>query len=222
MKRIKNHIPISPKRRPGTKADMETITIHNTANPTSNALGERNWLVNPQNDRTASWHIAVDDKQVVEAIPLDEVAWHAGDRVGNATSIGVEICESGNYALAVENAAKWVAEELIKRNWGVDRLRRHFDWSGKICPRKMFDAKTKSWAKWGAFKNQVQRTMEEKRQEVDVVKLLPWQVKLAQEAIDDLTKKGKITDPQTWKKKVEDGTIIQDMPWLFFVMLNRI
>src|SRR5690625_1912376 len=127
---IRDHIPLSTpnNRRPNIGMTAETITLHNTANPNSTALNERGWLTNPSNNRTASYHYVVDDKNVVECIPPNEVAYHAGDQVGNRTSIGVEICESGDYGQTLANASKFVAELLHARDWGVERLRRHFDW----------------------------------------------------------------------------------------------
>ncbi|WP_339309782.1 N-acetylmuramoyl-L-alanine amidase [Paenibacillus sp. FSL k6-2145] len=132
----------------------KTITIHNTGNANSSAANERAWLTNPTNVRQASYHIVVDEKEAVECIPLNENAWHAGDgsgaTSGNRTSISLEICESGDYAQTLENATELVAKMLEERGWGVDRLRRHFDWSGKICPRLMYD--DGKWTGWSLFK----------------------------------------------------------------------
>ncbi|RED54809.1 peptidoglycan recognition protein family protein [Cohnella lupini] len=150
-----DHIPISTphRRRQGVRAEKATITIHNTGNEDSSAENERAWLTNPSNDREASWNIVVDEYRAIEAISPDEKALHAGDNTGNVTSIGVEICESGDYEKTLENAVQLVAKMLKERKWGVDRLRRHWDWSGKICPRLMYDGGT--WAGWIAFKNRV-------------------------------------------------------------------
>jgi len=155
-----DHIPISTpcRRRQGIKIMPTTITIHNTGNPSSTARGEREWLVNPSNIRQASWHIVVDDKEAIEAIPLDEKALHSGTLTGNMTSIGIEICESGDYAKTLENAVKLVAKLLRERGWGVDRLRRHYDWSGKICPRLMYDGG--KWTGWEDFKRRVAAELE--------------------------------------------------------------
>lgn len=144
------------KRRPGMFMRPEYLTIHNTANPESTARNERNWLTNPSNKAQASYHIVLDDKETIECIPLNEVAWHAGDGAngpGNRKSIGIEICESGDYDKTLERAVELAAKMLKERGWGVDRLRRHFDWSGKICPRLMYDGG--SWAGWEAFKARV-------------------------------------------------------------------
>ena len=135
---IVDHIPFSQKRRPGKQYarynfSFQGITVHNTSNPRSNALDERGWLINPSNTRVASWHIAVDEFRAVEAIPLNEISWNAGDFTGNNTTIGIEICEP-NHAKAMENAIHLTAQILKEQNWKVDRLYTHQYWSGKYCP----------------------------------------------------------------------------------------
>jgi N-acetylmuramoyl-L-alanine amidase CwlA len=135
-----------------------TITIHNTGNPTSTAQNERSWLTNPVNNRTASYHIVIDEREAIECIPLNESSWASGDgsspNSGNRTSIQVEICESGNYQKTIDNAVDLVAKILKERNWDVTKLRRHWDWSRKICPRLMYDQG--NWKPWETFKNKVQ------------------------------------------------------------------
>ncbi len=161
----KDHIQKSTpcNRRSGHAMSATTITIHNTGNSSSTAANERAWLSNPSNSRTASYHIVIDEREAIECLPLNESAWHAGDgsgaKSGNRTSIGIEICESGNYAKTLDNAVELVASMLKERGWGVDRLRRHFDWSGKICPRLMYDGG--KWTGWTEFKKRVQDRLEE-------------------------------------------------------------
>ncbi|OBZ13327.1 N-acetylmuramoyl-L-alanine amidase family protein [Bacillus sp. FJAT-26390] len=172
-----DHIPKTTplNRRPGHALNATTITIHNTGNPTSSAKNERAWLTNPSNSRVASYHIAVDEHGAIECLPLNENGWHAGDgnesMSGNRTSIGIEICENGNYAKTLDNAAELVANMLKARGWGVDRLRRHYDWNGKICPRLMYNKGT--WLGWTAFKAAV------------AAKLVP---QILKEEEDELTK----------------------------------
>lgn len=159
-KHVIDHIPRSTphNRRPALPMTATTLTLHNTGNPSSSAEAERSWLTNPSNDRTASYHIVVDEIEAIECLPLDENAWASGDgsgaKSGNRTSIHVEICESGNYAQTLENAVQLVAKMLKEHGWGVDRLRRHWDWSGKVCPRLMYDGG--KWTGWVAFKQRVQ------------------------------------------------------------------
>ena len=155
-----DHIPKNTpnNRRPGFVMTPKYLTIHSTGNPSSTAKNERAWLTNPTNDRTASYHIVVDEKEAIEVLPLNEVAWHAGDGngQGNRASIGIEICESGNRAKTLQNAVKLVTKMLKERNWGVEKLRRHFDWSGKICPRIL---QPNNWAGWNKFKQDVQKEL---------------------------------------------------------------
>jgi len=185
-----DHIPKSTQynRRPALKMNAEFIVIHNTGNPTSTAANECAWLTNPSNSRTASYHIVVDDKEAIEVIPLNENAWHSGDgsgvNSGNRKGIGVEICER-NYEKSLENAIELVAKLLKERNWGIDRLRRHYDQSGKLCPRKMnTDGK---WTGWYDFLKKVESKLKENTdKKVDVIvngKLLSVQGLL----IDNLT-----------------------------------
>ena len=155
-----DHIPRNTplNRRPGIAMMPQYLTVHSTGNPNSTAKNERAWLTNPQNKVTASWHIVIDEKEAIEAVPLGEVAWHAGDGngQGNRASIGIEICESGNRQKTLQKAVELVAKMLKERGWGVDRLRRHYDWSKKICPRIMADS---NWASWEQFKKDVQKQL---------------------------------------------------------------
>lgn len=153
-----DHIPISSSKRPGIKTKPRYITIHSTANEKSTAQNERDWLTNPTNDRSASWHIAVDEKEAIEAIPLNEMAYHAGNSTGNSQSIGIEIIESGDREKTVAHAVKITAKLLHERNWDIDRLKRHYDWSGKVCPRIFsYD----NWKGWDIFLKDVKEELKE-------------------------------------------------------------
>ena len=133
------------------------VTIHNTGNPRSTARNERMWLTNPSNNRIASFHYAVDATEIIECIPPNEVAWHAGNRTGNRTSIGIEICESGDYDGNVRNGARLAAKLLKDIGRTVNDLRQHFDWSRKDCPWKIRRGHG-GWT-WDAFGSEVERLM---------------------------------------------------------------
>lgn len=219
----KDHIPkgTACNRRPGLAMNPTTITIHNTANEKSSAANERAWLTNPSNKVQASYHIVIDEREAIECIPLTENAWHAGDgsgsTSGNRTSIGIEICESGNYAKTIDNAVTLVAQMLKERGWGIDRLRRHWDWSRKICPRLMYDAGT--WSVWYAFKAAVQGRLNELNKEESSVKLDKANVKVnGKEVKDGVIIGGSVYVPLrgvsealgaaiTWDNKTKTATI---------------
>ncbi len=122
-----------------------SLTIHSTANLKSNALNERNWLVNENNKSGASWNICVDEKEAIIAIPLNEKSNHAGSNEGNMTSIGLEICESGNREKTLINAIEVSAWILKTFGLTSKNLKQHHDWNGKNCPRILRD--TNEW-KW--------------------------------------------------------------------------
>lgn len=116
-----------------------TITIHNTANDAS-ANNEVSYM--RSNSSAVGFHYAVDDREVVQGIPSNRNAWHAGDGHGggNRKSLSVEICYSlsggSRFTKAEKKAAKFVAQLLRERGWGVDRLRYHYQWSETECPHR--------------------------------------------------------------------------------------
>ncbi|MEC0707998.1 N-acetylmuramoyl-L-alanine amidase [Bacillus haynesii] len=130
--------------------DAKYITFHNTANDAS-AANEIAYM--NRNGSSTSYHFAVDDKEVVQGIPTNRNAWHCGDGngPGNRSSIGVEVCYSksggAKYKAAEKHAIKFIAQLLKERGWGVDRVKKHQDWSGKYCPHRVLDE-----GRWDAVK----------------------------------------------------------------------
>jgi N-acetylmuramoyl-L-alanine amidase CwlA len=121
----------------------EFIVIHNTAN---DATAEAEVAYMGNNFASTSFHIAVDDKEAVQGIPLDRNAFHAGDGKdgkGNRKGISIEICYSksgGNkFILAENNAAVIVADLLKKYKWDISKVKKHQDFSGKYCPHRTLD-----------------------------------------------------------------------------------
>lgn len=118
------------------------IVVHNTANDAS-ANNEISYMKNNNNE--TSFHYAVDDKEVVQGIPTNRNAWHAGDGhgKGNMEGIAIEICYSKSggdrFIKAEQNAAKFIAQLLKERGWGIDKVTKHQDYSGKYCPHRTLD-----------------------------------------------------------------------------------
>lgn len=135
-----------------------TITVHNTANDAS-ALNEVRYM--STNLQYVSFHTAIDDDMIVQAIPYNRNAFHAGDGkngAGNRTSISIEICYSKSggprYAQAEENAVQYIAHLLYKYNWTVACLRQHYDWSQKNCPHRI-----RQEGRWTAFVARIQEAL---------------------------------------------------------------
>lgn len=125
----------------------EFIVVHNTANDAT-AQNEIKYMIS--NDNQVSFHFAVDDKEVIQGLPLDRNAWACGDGTngsGNRKGIQVEICYSksggARFENAEKNAAKFIAQLLKERGWGADKVKKHQDFSNKYCPHRTLD---KGWA----------------------------------------------------------------------------
>ena len=118
------------------------IVIHNTANDAS-AANEIAYMLS--NNKETSFHFAVDDKEIVQGIPLDRNAWHAGDGngKGNREGIAIEICYSKSggerFEAAQKNAAELTAKLLADYGWGIDRVTKHADYANKHCPHRTLD-----------------------------------------------------------------------------------
>lgn len=129
------------------------ITIHNTANDAS-AMSEVSYMIG--NGNKTSFHVAVDNYRIVESIPFNRNAWHAGDGRGNGNmkSLGIEICYSKSggqkFIEAEKLAAEYTAYLLKQYGWGIDRVKKHQDWSKKYCPHRTLDMG------WQRFLNMVQ------------------------------------------------------------------
>lgn len=132
-----NHIPMG-NRRSGNKLKPRHITVHSTGNPKSTARSERAWLTNPSNKgKFAGWHLCVDDQEVIEAIPLDEVAWHAGDGgmgEGNRNSLSIEFCESGNREVTVMHGVMLIVDLLQYYKLKPSDVHPHSKWTKTNCP----------------------------------------------------------------------------------------
>lgn len=137
----------------------EFVVVHNTANDAS-AQNEVKYMIS--NNNQVSFHFAVDDKEIVQGLPLDRNAWACGDGAngkGNRKGIQIEICYSKNGGIRFENAeknaAKFIAQLLKERGWGVDKVKKHQDFSNKYCPHRTLD---KGWA---SFVNMVKDYLNE-------------------------------------------------------------
>lgn len=163
-------IPASrTKQRPGYAMAPQYITIHSTGNPKSTAQNEANYVCY-NSDRQASYHYVCDDSQIIQVLPVNEVAWHAGDGgsgTGNRKSVAIEICEPGDRKKAVDNAV-WLTKELM-RDLKIDKahIRQHHDWSGKDCPRILRDsAYIKDGIDWAYFMAQIDTPQKEEEPEL--------------------------------------------------------
>lgn len=162
MQLRKDFISNKSQKWTGRKLNYQFITIHNTGNPKSTAKGECAYLENPSNTSKTGYHIVIDEKEAIQVAPLDMIMYHAGEQVGNNTSIGIEICESGDYNKTILNAIDIVTQLLKEKGWGVDKLKQHHDWSGKDCP-KLIRKGYMNWT-WDKFKSEIDKKLNPPKQ----------------------------------------------------------
>jgi len=192
------------------------ITVHNTANDAP-AANEISYMIG--NNNQVSYHVAVDDKEVIQAIPFNRNAWHCGDgggstdpnalKKGNRLSIGIEICYSKSggvrYGVAEENAVQYVAKLLKQFGWGIERVKKHRDWNGKYCPHRIL-----SEDRWESFLKRIEKAMNNKNNLIekddDIMKFTNSTTK---DAVRDLIKQAvdkKLID-KSWLDKFDTGSL---------------
>lgn len=140
--------------------EAEFVVVHNTANDAS-AENEIQYMIN--NDKKISFHYAVDDICVIQGLPENRNAWHAGDGSngeGNRKGIAVEICYSKSggdkFIQAEKNAAEFIASKLKEKGWGIDKVKKHADFSNKNCPHRTLELG------WDRFLDMINEHLDEK------------------------------------------------------------
>ncbi|NLX82023.1 MAG: XlyB [Proteiniphilum sp.] len=203
--------------------DAEFIVVHNTANDAS-ARNEVQYMIN--NNSSTSFHYAIDNKEIIQGIPENRNAFHAGDGgngKGNRKGLSVEICYSKSggqrFIEAEKLAAKFIASKLKEKNWGIDKVKKHQDFSGKYCPHRTLDMG------WQRFLNMVQIELDNlKGEEMTTMTLQKWQEEMGKKALDSLNKKKDnfgnpvVNSPEDWKKTLGDNV----PQWLFWSIIDRI
>lgn len=125
-----------------TKIKPEYITIHNTGNKDKGADAKMHtkYIDNVENSYV-SWHFTVDDTCIFQELPIIYNAWHCTDgsseKSGNMTSIGIEICETGEWKKSRENGIKLICYLMGNVPW-----LRGDNWEKTIVPHKYWKSKT--------------------------------------------------------------------------------
>lgn len=182
-------------------ADIKYIVIHYTANDGDTDEGNGNYFAN--NIVRASAHYFVDDDSITRSVPDDYIAWAVGGskykntkggtfygKCTNANSISVELCDAkknGVYDFTettMKNAADLVKLLMKKYNVPIERVIRHYDVTGKVCPKPFVDDEKA----WKEFKERLVDNMEKRYNKIS--ELPQW----AKPTIQKLVDSGKIAD----------------------------
>lgn len=153
--------PFSRPEKPLEK--VNGIVIHYVANPCSTARENRNFFENLKNQtggntQSVSSHFVVGlEGEVVQCVPLDEVAYASNNR--NSDTISIECChpdETGKfYDSTYESLVTLVAYLCRQFDLKPEDVIRHYDVTGKACPKYFVDYPKE----WEQFHEDVKATM---------------------------------------------------------------
>lgn len=154
--------------RPGILlSEVLAIVVHWVANPGTTAQQTGNYFnslakQNKKIDRYASAHFTVDKSEIVQHIPLNEIAYHVGARKNKYTTfikerlpskyftnnpitpnyctIGIEVCHPtwrGNFEKeTIENLTDLLAKLCFQFDLEpMSQIIRHYDVTMKLCPK---------------------------------------------------------------------------------------
>lgn len=123
-----------------------------------------------KNQIYASAHYVIGiDGDGINCVPDTEVAYHCGakeykkgiieklSQYPNYTTIGIEMChtEKGFSDETLETSAKLVAQILVENDLTISDVYRHFDITGKLCPKFFVENESD----WNNFKNKIKGYM---------------------------------------------------------------
>lgn len=153
----------NPNSRPGTRLrKVRGIVVHYTANPGSTAMANRNYFESLKDSHVtrASAHFIVGlDGEIIQCVPTSEIAYASNQR--NADTISIEVCHpdaSGKFKRETyDSLVRLVAYLMARFQLSEDQLIRHYDVTGKICPKYFVDHPNA----WKQFKADVNTYMEE-------------------------------------------------------------
>lgn len=123
--------------------ETKHIIYHDTGNhsPGATAYMHANYITSADNanNRARSWHFTVDDNEIYQHIPTNEVAWQGDSYTAYAKGIGIETAVNFGSDLYTtwHRTGKLIASLLIQYNLGMDSILQHYDTSGKNCPQAL-------------------------------------------------------------------------------------
>jgi hypothetical protein len=139
-----NQRPGIPRQTPGFWVQHETANT----NPGADAAMHARYLANGADGSQVSWHFTVDDHQIYQHIPIDEVTWQAADGAGpgNMSGVSCELCvnSDGDKGLIRRNGEALCGTICAALGLTVDQIKRHYDFNAADpnrhhCPDEMMN-----------------------------------------------------------------------------------
>ena len=138
-------LPLNPYSRPGTPLEtIDGVVVHYVGNPGTSAAANRSFFANlaVTHETYASAHFVVGlEGEVLQCVPLSEVAYCSSQ--ANDHTVSIEVChadEAGEFSAetmaSLLRLTAWLCEEFDLAPADVIR---HYDVTGKICPKYYVD-----------------------------------------------------------------------------------
>lgn len=156
-------LTVNEYSRPGTATDkIRSVVVHYTANPGSTAQNNRDYFENLKDThetKVSSNFIVGLDGEIIQCVPTAEVAYASNNR--NNDSVSIECChpdETGKFQDATyQSLVELVAFLCGKFDLGMDDIIRHYDVTGKDCPKYFVEHEDA----WEMFKSDVAKYIQE-------------------------------------------------------------
>lgn len=143
---IQCHPSNHTRGRGGRKVDG--MAVHYTG---TGASAHNNLVYFSRGGAAASAHLFVDkDGAIRQSVRLEDTAWAVGDFAENQRTVSVEVVSAGEDFTDAQVAALAEIYRHLREKYGIARVIRHYDVTGKRCPAPYVDE-----AKWAALKARI-------------------------------------------------------------------
>lgn len=134
-------LTVNPYSRSGGKTGkINGIVIHYTANPGSSAKANRDYFENLKDThqtKASSNFVIGMEGEIIQCVPTWEVAYASNNR--NRDTVSIECChpdETGKFTKATyRSLVRLTAWLCMKFNLSAEDVIRHYDVTGKNCPK---------------------------------------------------------------------------------------
>lgn len=143
---IQCHASNYTKGRGGNAIDG--MAVHYTA---TSASAHNNLVYFSRAGANASAHLFVDkDGTIRQSVRFEDTAWAVGNFPQNQRTVSVEVVSAGEDFTDAQINALAQIYEYLRATYGITRVIRHYDVTGKRCPAPYVDA-----GKWAALKARI-------------------------------------------------------------------
>ena len=150
-------LDVNPYSRPGIESEgVKGVVIHYTANPGSTAQDNRDYFnglqYSGQTEASSNFIVGLDG-EIIQCVPTWEIAYASNER--NADTVSIEVChpdETGKFTDATyRSLVQLTAWLCVKFDLKEDQIIRHYDVTGKNCPKYFVENEDA----WEMFKDNV-------------------------------------------------------------------